>query len=350
MAFNSPYSTAELMEVTRHIKTITPFWLSFFPRQINFETEEIFFDKVDQDYRRLAPLVVPNVQGKAMGMGGYTSLSFKPAYVKPKHVVDPNMVIERRAGEALGAGSLSLEQRRAAAVAEILRLHDALLTNRNEWLAARAIIDASVTLSAEDYPTTTVSFQRHSSLNYNLTGAARWTEGTGNPLADIRTARINANNRSGAVIRRVIFGGDAWEYFTARVNLRDLQDRNYGGLNVNIQREYDGFEGQEYMGTYGGVFGGGQIELWIDRSKFVDENGVEQFLLNQKTVVGVSDVEGVRCFGAIKDFRAGLRAIERFPKMWPQEDPSVEFLMTQSAPLMVPKKPNASFRILTTDA
>lgn len=348
MAFNSPYTTAELLEVSRHIKNITPFWLTMFPRQINFTTEEIFFDKVDQDYRRLAPLVVPNVQGKPMGMGGYSSVSFKPAYVKPKHAVDPNMVIERRAGEALGAGSLSPQQRRDAAVAEILRLHDALLTNRNEWLAARAIIDASVTLASDDYPSTTISFQRHASLSYDVGGgAAAWDQGTADPLADIRTARINANNRSGAVIRRIIFGGNAWTNFTARVDLKAIQDRNYGGLDVNIQRAYDGFEGQEYMGTYGGVFGGGRIEMWIDRSKYVDENGSEQFFLDQDTVVGVSDVEGVQCYGAIKDFRAGLQPLSRFPKMWQQEDPSVEYLMTQSAPLMVPKKPNASFKILT---
>lgn len=343
------YGTSTLIEVSRFVKTITPFWLSFFPRQINFETEEIFFDKVDQDYRRLAPLVVPNVQGQIMGMGGYSSLSFKPAYVKPKHAVDPNMLIERRAGEALGTGSLSLSQRRDAAIAEIMRLHDALLTNRNEWLAARALIDGSVTLSGDNYPTTTVNFQRHSSLTYTLLSGARWSQGTATPITDIMNARINANSRSGAVIRRVVFGGTAWDYFTARVDLKALMDRNYGGLNVNVQRQADGFEGQEYMGTYGGVFGGGQIEMWVDRSKYVDETGTEQYFLDQKAVCGFSDVEGVRCFGAIKDIDSGLRAIERFPKMWRQEDPSAEFLMTQSAPLMVPKKPNASFKIITSD-
>jgi hypothetical protein len=348
MAFNGPYSTAELLEVSRFTKTITPFWLSFFPRQLNFETEEIFFDKVDRDYRKLAPLVVPNVQGKPMTIDGYTSLSFKPAYVKPKHAVDPNMVIERMAGEALGAGSLSLEQRRAAVIAEIMRKHDALLTNRNEWLAAQALIFGAVTLSGEDYPTTTVDFQRHATLTYTLAGAALWTAaGTATPLADISAARVNAYNRSGAVIRRVVFGGTAWDNFALRVDLKALMDRNYGGLNVNIQRAADGFEGQEYMGTYGGIFGGGQIDLWVDRSKYVDESGNEQFFLPQTNVVGFSDVEGVRCFGAIKDMMA-LRAMERFPKMWRVEDPSAEYLMTQSAPLMVPKKPNASFRIITS--
>lgn len=343
------YGTSELLEVSRFVKTITPFWLSFFPRQINFTTEEIFFDKVDQDYRRLAPLVVPNVQGQLMGMGGYSSLSFKPAYVKPKHAVDPNMLIERRAGEALGTGSLSPMQRRDAAIAEIMRLHDALLTNRNEWLAARAMIDASVTLSGDNYPTTTVNFQRHASLTYTLTSGARWSQTTGTPLVDIAAARANANARSGATVRRVVFGGTAWDYFAARVDIKALMDKNYGGLNVAIQRAADGFEGQEYMGTYGGIFGGGQIDLWVDRSKYVDEAGSEQYFLDQKTVVGFSDVEGVRCYGAIKDLDANLQALERFPKMWRNEDPSAEYIMTQSAPLMVPKKPNASFKIITSD-
>lgn len=344
----SIYDTSTLLEVSRFTKAINPFWLSFFPRQINFETADIFFDKVDLDYRKLAPLVVPNVQGRANSISGYNSVSFKPAYVKPKTIIDPNMVIERQAGEALGTGSLSLEQRKAAVIAEIMRQHDTQLTNRNEWLAARALIDASVTLSGEDYPTTTVNFQRHASLTYTLAGAARWSQVGALPLDDIKAARVNAYTRSGAVIRRVVFGGTAWDYFTARVDIKALMDKNYGGLNVNIQRAADGFEGQEYMGTYGGIFGGGQIDLWVDRSKYVDEAGAEQFFLEQKSVVGFSDVEGVRCFGAIKDFDA-LRAMERFPKMWREQDPSVEYLMTQSAPLMVPKKPNASFKIVSSD-
>lgn len=344
------FSTATLLEVSRHIRTITPFWLSFFPRQINFDTEEIFFDRVDQDYRRLAPLVVPNVQGRPLGLGGYDSLSFKPAYVKPKHVVDPNMVIERRAGEGLvGGNTLSLEQRRQAAIAEITRIHDVMLTNRNEWLAARALIDGQVTLSGEDYPSTLVDFRRHSSLSYALTGNARWSEATSDPMTDLMNARVNANTRSGARVTKFVFGGTAWSYFTARVDLKDLMDRNYGGVVADVQRLRDGYEGQEYMGSISGSQGGGRMELWVDTSKYLDDAGNEQFFLQQSTVVGVSNVEGIRCFGAIKDFRAGLRPLEKFPKVYQQEDPSVEYYLTQSAPLMVPKKPNASFKIVTSN-
>lgn len=340
------YDTTTLLSVMSHQKVLNPFWLSFFPTQVNFDTEDIAFDRVSTDYRRLAPFVAPNVQGKVQAIRGYDTVSFKPAYVKPKDVVDPNMVIPRQPGESLGSGSMSLMQRRDAVVAEIMRQHRTKLTNRNEWLAARAIIDGQVTISGDDYPAVTVNFRRHSTLSYLLTGTARWTQSGGAPLTDIRTARQNAQSRSGAKITRLVFGATAWDLFAGKVDLKEFMDYRYGGYDANITRMYDGYEGQEFLGYISGSNGGGRMECWMDTSKYVDESGSEQFFLDQGTVVGVSSaVEGVRCFGAIKDFDAGLRPLEVFSKMWRNEDPSVEYILSQSAPLMVPKRPNASFKI-----
>ena len=338
------YDSTQLLEVVRTIKTLNPFWLSFFPAQINFTTEDIAFDRVNTDYRRLAPFVAPNVQGRIQGRSGYDTVSFKPAYVKPKDVVDPSLDIVRQAGEALGSGSLSPEQRRNAVIAEILRQHKTKLVNRNEWLAARAVIDAQVTIAGEDYPSVTVNFRRHSSLNYQLLTTARWSESTAAPLDDITAAKVNAHNRSGYKITRLIYGANAWKHFTARVDLKGMMDRNFGGLDVSVTRMYDAYEGQEYLGVIQGIGGGGRIEAWLDTSKYVDEAGAEQFFLDQDTVVGVGGIEGIRCFGAIRDVRE-MRALEQFTKMWVQEDPSVEYILSQSAPLMVPKRPNASFKI-----
>lgn len=344
------YDTTTLLGVMEQQKVITPFYLSMFPEQINFETEDILFDRVSTDYRKLAPFVAPNVQGRVHSLSGYDSVSFKPAYVKPKHVIDPNMVIPRRAGEALGTGSLSLSQRRDAVIAEVLKQQRTMLTNRNEWLAARALIDGTVTISGEDYPSVTVDFRRHASLSYVLAGAARWSQVGALPLADIQAAKVNANTRSGARITKVVFGQTAWDYFAARVDLKAMMDRNYGGMATDVTLMADRYEGQEYMGVIQGSNGGGRIEAWVDTSKYVDSTGTEQFFLDQKTVVGVpSSVAGVRCFGAIKDFRAGLKALEVFTKMWENEDPSVEYIMSQSSPLMVPKNPNASFKIVVSD-
>jgi len=342
------YDTTTLLSVMSQAKVITRFWLNFFNEQINFETEDIAFDRVSRDYRRLAPFVAPNVQGKVQGRQGYDTVSFKPAYVKPKDVVDPSMDIARQPGEALGSGSLSNDQRRNAVIAEILRQHRAKLVNRNEWLAARALIDGQVTIAGEDYPAVTVNFRRHASLSYVLAGGAMWSAGTADPLADIKGAKQNVYNRAGVRLTRLVFGANAWEYFSARVNLKEMMNLNYAGNETRVKLMYDGYEGQEYMGVIQGLDGGGRIEAWLDTSKYVDEDGNEQFFLNQNDVVGVSDfVEGVRCFGAIRDVKAGLQAREVFTKMWENEDPSVEYIMSQSAPLMVPRRPNATFRIRT---
>lgn len=339
------YDTTTLLGVVSQTKAITPFWLSFFTEQINFETEDILFDRVNTDYRRLAPFVAPNVQGKVLRLRGYDSVSFKPAYVKPKHAVDPKMVIPRQPGEALGTGSLSLEQRRNAIIAECLKQQRTQLVNRNEWLAARALIDGQVTIEGEDYPAQVVNFRRHSSLSVLLAGSARWSQSGGDPMADIRSAKMNANSRSGARITKMIFGGTAWDMFSTRVDIKELMNRNYGGINADISRFTDRYEGQEFVGYLEGSNGGGRMEIWIDTSKYVDATGTEQFFLDQGTVVGVGgNMEGVRCFGAIQDFDA-LRALEVFPKMWRENDPSVEYVMSQSAPLMVPKRPNATFKI-----
>lgn len=344
MAF---YDTTTLLEVLRVVRQPTSFFLEqCFNRQINFETPSISFDVVYGDDRKLAPFVVPNVQGRASKMDGYEQRTFAPAYLKPKDIVDPNMVIERRPGEALGTGSLSLMQRRDAVIAEILRQHGLKHRNRQEWLAAKAIIDGKVTIAGEDYPTTTVDFRRHASLTYTLSGAALWTASTADPLANLKTARVNANVRSGARITKHVFGGEAWDKFCARVSLKDLLDTRYRGNESDLKTMTDGYEGVEYIGTIRSTNDGGRMDIWVHTGKFIDVDGSEQFVMDQNTVVGFSEsVQGVRCFGAIKDKQAQYRALEIFPKMWENEDPSVEYLMTQSAPLMVPKQPDATFSI-----
>lgn len=341
------YDMYTLLEVLRVQKTPSSFWLQFFPRQINFETPEIAFDKVWGDDRHLAPFVVPNVQGRVLGTEGYETLAFKPAYVKPKHVVDPNMVIERMPGEALGTGSMSIEQRRDATIAELLRRQRVMIQNRWQWLAARAIIDGKVVISGEDYPETLVDFRRDPSLTGTLTGGARWSEQTSNPLEDLKQMRIAANRLSGARITMHIFGAEAWDMFCQRVDIKDLLDTRYRGSETNVSRLLDGYEGVEYVGVIQGLNGAGRIEVWVNNEKYIDpDTKTEEFYLDQKTVVGVSPmVQGVRCFGAIKDKQAGYRAVEIFPKMWENEDPSVEYLMSQSAPLMVPKQPDATFSL-----
>ncbi len=100
----------------------------------------------------------------------------------------------------------------------------------------------------------------------------------------------------------------------------------------------------EFRGVLQGANGQGRLEVYTYNEQYEDENDVTQSIMNTYSVVGTgNNLRGVRCYGAIRDKRAGLQALPLFPKMWDQEDPSATFVMTQSAPLMVPVNINNSF-------
>lgn len=340
------YDLTTLLEVMRVQKTSAPkIWLEFFPTQINFETPTIMWDKVYGDDRKLAPFVIPTVQGRPQRLEGYETVQFSPAYIKIKDVVSAQMHMERMAGETLGTGSMSIDDRRRAVIGWLLGQQKTKIENRLEWLAAKAITQAKVTIKGEDYPEVEVDFRRAANLTATLAGAAAWSQATAKPLDDLRMMRMRANSASGVRITRHIFGADAWDKFVARVDLKELMDLRYGGLDTRVTRMWDGYEGMEYMGVIQGLNGAGRIEAWVNTSKFIDpETGAEDYYMPQNSVVGVSDaVRGVRCFGAIMDKKAGYKALSIFSKNWENEDPSVEYLLSQSSPLMVPKQPDATF-------
>lgn len=349
------YSTVQLLPVLRKIESLPSFFLGFFPNTINFDTDEIAIDKVSDNYKRVAPFVAPNVQGVVIKEKGFHTVAFKPAYLKPKHAIDPSMLFPRRAGENLLTGSLTPDQKFKMAVAETLRKHKLMIENTFEVMAASAVIYGYVDVEAPDYPKTRVDFRRDPSLTITTdwTAPGITSEQT---FKDLRLGKqlVNDKSASGTVVRDYIFGQDAWDLFV-KINKDELfgdhglMDTRFKGSETLITRISDGLEGIEYMGRIAGVNGAGAMDIYVNTQKFVNQDGKEEYLVPQGGIVGVSRaIEGYRCFGAIHDKKAGFRSLEMFPKMWEEEDPSVDYVMTQSAPLMVPRDPNTSFLLMVS--
>jgi hypothetical protein len=344
----TPLDLATLLAVRQKQQVIAPFWLNFFGRTLAFETPYIDFEEVNRRYKKLAPFVAPNVQGRVITTQGSRMQRFSPAYVKPKSVIDPTKVIVRQVGETMYQ-PMSNAQRRLAVIAEEVKEQKTRIANREEWLAAHAIINGRVTIAGEDYPTKEVDFGRDPSLTYTLTGGARWSQNTGAPLTNILAARRNVNKLSGLVANRLIFGVDAWDLFVERLGLNNpttgsLLDRNFRGSDTDITRMLNGYEGAELAGRFTGS-NGASFECWVYNGSYEDDDGNEQPFLNSYDVVGVGAVDGVRCYGAIMDGHAGYKALPVFMKNWEENDPYVEYILSQSSPLMVPGEPNATFRI-----
>lgn len=342
------FSTITLGEVIQQQLPESNYWLdNFFPREVTFDTEEIAFEELPTDLR-MAPFVSPRVQGRIMKEKGRTSKTFRPAYVKPKHEVNPFKTIARRAGEAIG-GSMSREQRWNLAVAENMRQESLMIDRRFDWLAAQAVQMGGVTIVGEDYPEVYVDFQRSATLTRTLVGTARWGEADADPLQDIRDLRTEAFRLSSRTISRLTMGLDAFDLFFEDDKVRELLKDNTVSVNRTSDSTLSAFSGGdqpvEYRGVLQGANGQGRIEVYTYAQQYEDYDGTMVDMMNPLDVVGTGNVDGIRAFGAIMDKRAGLRALSKFPKMWDEEDPSQTFTMTQSAPLMIPTRTNASFRI-----
>lgn len=282
--------------------------------------------------RRLAPIVSPAAQGKAERLRGYAAKSFRPAYVKPKHVIEPWRTLRRRPGEAL-LGELSLAERRDRIVLDTLQIQDDQITRREEYMATQLLLTGSVTVVGEDYPAQVVDMGRPSGNTVALTGAARWGQSGVDPMASIQAWSALMQNASGFAPTKVVMDPLAWTAFLSSPTVRLVMNsyRQTTG-NVDLAGLATGGVGSEAVlaGTIG------QFEFWVYQQFYTDDLGnVIKFMPDNTVIMGnPAGAQGTRLYGAIQDVRS-LIALPRYPKMWVTEDPSAEFMMTQAAPLPV---------------
>jgi len=325
------YDTQTLAGVINGLDPFDPFFLAmFFPQVITFDTSTIDIDVVAAD-TTLAPFVSPLVAGKADKANGFETRKFKPAYLKPKHVVDPERVLTRRAGEAIG-GVLSAGARRQAIIGDLLDLERQQIMRRLEWMAVQAMLTGKVTVSGEDYKTVEVDFQRDAGNTVTLGGTDVWTDTVNaTPLDDLETW----NDLAEAPITDYIMDSASFKNLMKFQAVKDLLDTRRGS-ETTLEMGPDNAQWVSFKGWLG------SYRIWVYKGYYTDDLGAKTSYIPANTVVGASvAVEGVRTFGAILDGEAGYQAMEMFPKNWMSKDPSVEFTMTQSGPLMIPRRPGA---------
>lgn len=334
------YTTRALLGALRSLKRPKRFLLdTFFPTVQTEESEEIHFD-VQIGARRVAPFVAPEMQGKVVERLGYQTATFKPAYLKPKTPVRPSAALKRAMGEQIGGGQLTAAQRREAIIAEILYDHADQIIRRLELMAASALVSGTVTVSGDGYETKIVSFGRNEDLTIELTSGDKWDQSTSTPIDDIEEWIELVHEIEGATVYKVVMDPVAYKNFRRSKQVMEVLDvRRAAGTNSLELGGLDLASGAKFGGNFG------SFEVWVYSEYYVDEStGETKPVLPAGTVLGVSnELAGIRAFGAIHDEAAGLQALEMFPKSWVEEDPSVRFIMTQSAPLVVPGRPNASF-------
>lgn len=341
MSNDMMYSSRQLIKVLDDLVTPHTFLLDrYFPEIHNFDDEKIDFDVVTKG-KKLAPFVSPVVQGQVRTDRGFTTTTFEPAYVKPKHVVDPTKPFKRRAGERIG-GDMSPMARHDAAIAQLLGDERDEILRRLEWMAAQSLVYGKYTVEGENYPKTELDFGRPAGHSLQLLTTARWGETGVKPLDDIEAWATTVSNASGAVIRDVIFDPLAWQLARTNQEFLDALDNRRqasGSVELGPIQVPRSLTSARHVGMIG------DFDLWVYNDIYEDEDGNQQKMIPDYSVILAGpDLEGVRAFGAIRDPKAGFQSVDIWPKTWLQEDPAVEYLMCQSAPLIIPSRPAATFR------
>lgn len=307
------------------------------------EAAQIEWD-IEEGGRRLAPFVSPYVQGKPIRSRGHMTQFLKPAYIKPSKTLYPSMGLVRQPGEPYG-GSLSPRERMDRLLAKQMREHEDMLQNRLEWMASKALSDGSITISGEDYPSVVVDFGQDSALRVaTLSGGARWSQTTAKPLDDIEALAIDIRKKSyGAVADTVVMDGQAWGYFRTRMEGNPQFDTTLrlgsSSIDAGPRNSIDG----DLVGTLAGRF-----KIWVYDAIYEDDEGASQPFMPALTamVISSSAIQGKQYFGAIHDLDAELRPIRMFHKTKRRWDPSGLDLLSQSAPVLAPRRRNGYGRLV----
>ena len=337
------FSTSTLLGVMRQMEPIPNYWLQSYQSTFRSQTEDIDFSKMTNK-RKIAPLVVPTAQGKPIYDASERMFSVRPAYSKPKDAVDETRMIKRRAGlgELMTDRPLTPQQRYNAIVADIVREHREAIFRLWEWLAAQASLYGKVTLEGEAYPRTIVDFERAANQTIVKTTGTYWGDPGVSIKKDIESWRFLARRaKFGGPLNRMTVTPRVWEVMRQDDELREEMNLNYrtastSGTNLNFGIR-EGLD-VEYVGAIGGNL---RVFVYLDYYEDGDGNQIP-FMRDGDVHLEGPNLMGTRAFGAIRDKKAQFQALEIFTKMFDDEDPSATFILSQSAPLMVPINPNAT--------
>lgn len=330
------YSTNQLLQSLQSLQRPPRFLMDmFFPNVITFDTQKVSFD-LEDDNMELAPFVSPVVAGKAEKGKGYQTKDFAPAYVKPKNQIDPNQPLIRRPGEQY-AGRLTAADRRNLVINETLRHQRERIDRRKEWMAAQALTTGKIIVVGDDYPTAEVDFGRASAHTATLTGVNRWGESGVVPSDNLDAWMDIVAEAVGAGCDMVVMGKEAWKLLKKDTAFMEMLDREKGQNNL-IQLGYQtGMPGTpQYKGSVG------DVAFYTYNGVYKNAGSTQKMLDDYGVLVAATGAHsGMQLHGAILDGTAGYMPYDYFPKNWVENDPPVEFVMTQSAPLMAPGRPNA---------
>lgn len=312
---------------------------TFFGTVETSETEHVDIDVIKKK-RRLAPFVSPMHQGHIIDRTGFTTRSFKPPYIKPKMQYSGADILKRQAGDTIYQGNASPSQRAQQQLGKDLMELIEMVTRREEWMASQALTTGKVRCTGEGIDAE-IDFLMSNSHKITLSSNNRWNvdHADSKPVTNLRTWKRLISQDSGHVPDVAIFGQDVVDalllsYANKTEDFLKLLDNRRVALGQIDPRLLP--SGASFWGTIEGLDIYTYDEWYYDAGTDTEKPMVPV----DHVLMGSTRARTARHYGAIQDLQA-TGAVPFFPKSWEEMDPSVRWVMVQSAPIVVPHEIDA---------
>lgn len=307
------------------------FMRMFFGESYTFSTEKVDLDMIPNK-TKIAAYCSPMNGAVVDKAKGYSTSSFKPAYVKSKHAVNPNMTIKRLPGEKYDQLKTPAE-RQAALVMQNLEMEEEAIQSREELMCAEMVLTGKTVIESpyieESYE---IDAGRRAENNITLSGAAKWDAAdpdTYDPCVDIEQWA----QKSDGLVNIQIMDPKAWALLRRFKKFNDKLETRRGSVSTVETALKDLGAAVSIKGMVGDV-----ILVVVDEEYVARSGNVEKVMPANTVVLAHTLIRGARLYGAIQDLNAqneGLAEAPRYYRDWVEgNDPAVRYTKAESAPAM----------------
>jgi len=343
----SPFEPRTMGEVVKRMPPVHTFFKSTFFRNIKtFVTNSVDVD-FKKGNRALAPFVHPKIGGKTMPNRGFKTKNYVPPYVAPDKVTTVGDLVNRMAGENIYSGQTPA-QRAIAKLAEDFSELNEMITRREEWMAAQALVTGKIPIIGEGLDE---EIDFGFTNKETLSTAQRWSAANSDPIADLKRWRKQVQKTGFVNCNICVMADDAATAFINNAKVKDLLDIKSYDLAAIKPREMP--NGVTYIGTINGL----GLDIYSYTEWYLDDwsdptTPVEYPLVPDKTVILLSTQAAYSMYyGAVTmlDGRGGAAenfiTVEgaRVPDSWTVRRPARRFLQLNSNPLPVPHEVDSWF-------
>jgi len=301
-------------------------FFNFASAQIH-DTENIDID-IYKEKRRMAEFQNWKLEGKLVEKRGYSTETYIPGYIKPKMVTTADDLLRRQLGSTViyGTGDSPLTFAAKKVGEDLAELRN-IITRKLEWMASQVLQTGKVLISGDGISDRYIDFKMAATHIITLTTTAKWTNAASDPLKNIRTWRRLIAQESGINANICVMGSDVTDAFLDNTKVKAFLDNRR--IEIGSISPRDLGNGVNYIATIEGVEYYTYDEWYWDTGSSSEKPMVPADGL----ILGSSNAYTAVHFGLIRDLEAPA-AMAFFPKSWEEKDPSVRFVMLQSAPIV----------------